>query len=152
VSFDSVNSEKCGQLLEVVIAFIRVSIFYCGVVSTFVIEIKSYVSFLVCPEQKFCKHTPISFALYAHMQHCKKWEQIFVKFKLLSVTAVCVCVKILFNVKAYMYSMCTPCMRLDKYLFEWKIFRRELSQKRVNVPELLHCGYISVVFNALLYA
>lgn len=63
VSFDSVNSEKCGQLLEVVIAFIRVSIFYCGVVSTFVIEIKSYLSFLVCPEQKFCKHTPSSFAV-----------------------------------------------------------------------------------------
>lgn len=51
VSFDSVNSEKCGQLLEIVIAFIHVSVFYCGVVSTFVIEIKSYLSFLVCPEQ-----------------------------------------------------------------------------------------------------
>jgi hypothetical protein len=63
VSFDSVNSEKCGQLLEVVIAFIRVSVFYCDVVSTFVIEIKRYLSFLVCPEQKFCKHTPISFAV-----------------------------------------------------------------------------------------
>jgi len=63
VSFDSINSEKCGQLLEVVMAFIRVSVFYCGVVSTFVIEIKSYLSFLVLPEQKFCKHTPIRVAV-----------------------------------------------------------------------------------------
>jgi len=63
VSFDSVNSEKCGQMLEVVIAFTRVSLFYCGVVSTFVIEIKSYLSFLVCPEQKFCKHERIGFAV-----------------------------------------------------------------------------------------
>jgi hypothetical protein len=63
VSFDSVNSEKCGQLLEIVIAFIHVSVVYCGVVSTFVIEIKSYLSILVCPEQKCCKHTPISFAV-----------------------------------------------------------------------------------------
>jgi len=44
------------------------------------------------------------------MQQCKKWGQIFVKFKVLSVTTICVCVKILVNVKAYMYSVCTPCM------------------------------------------
>lgn len=59
VSFDSVNSEKYGQLLEIVIVFICVSVFYCGVVSTFVIEIKSYLSFLVCPEQT----SPVSFAV-----------------------------------------------------------------------------------------
>lgn len=63
VSFDNANSEKCGHLLEVVIVFIRVSVFYCGVISTFVIDIKSYLSFLVCPEQKSCKRTPISFAV-----------------------------------------------------------------------------------------
>jgi len=63
LSFDSVNSEKCGQLLEVVIEFVCVWLFYCGVVGTFVIEIKSYLSFLLCPEQKFCKHKPFGFAV-----------------------------------------------------------------------------------------
>jgi len=51
---------------------------------------------------------------------------------MLSITTICVCVKILVNVKAYMYSMCTPCTWIDKYLLEWKIFWREVTWPKAS--------------------
>ena len=107
VSFGSVNCEKCRHLLEVVIAFLHVSVFYSSIVSTFVIEIKSYLS----EQNKNLANIHLLALLYLHaqLQQCKKWGQIFMKFEALSVIKICVCVKILVNVKAYMYCMCTPC-------------------------------------------